>query len=167
MTMFAPGIETRVVSWYLRFRNLFHRHEPSWLLHRFGGLRPGVEDINHLALVTQDFRAHLLAYTSGIDARQPERNGMQNEHGHSLRAALSFDLRKNKVFSDRFCTSNALRLRGCIDLEIFAEETKDYPWLPIRQAHNNDRLAIKCERLLLNWKKILLFVQHAPRKGIV
>ena len=92
---------------------------------------------------------------------------MQNEHGHSLSAALSLDLGKNKVFSNRFCTSNALRLRGCIDLEIFTEETKDYTWLPIRQARNNNRLAIKCERLLLNWKKILLFVQHAPRKGIV
>ena len=92
---------------------------------------------------------------------------MQNEHRHFLRAAVSLDLCKNKVFRDRFCTSNALCLRSCINLEIFTEETKDYTWLSIRQAHDNDRFAIKCERLLLNWKKVLLFVQHAPRKGNV
>ena len=90
---------------------------------------------------------------------------MQNEPRHSLRAALRLDLGKNKVLSDRFCTPNALRLRSCIDLEIFTEETKDYPWLSIRQAHDNNGLAIKYERLLLNWEKILLFVQHAPRRG--
>ena len=84
-----------------------------------------------------------------------------------MRAALSFDLRKNKVIGDRFCSSNTLRLRGCINLEIFTEEAKDYTRLPIRQAHDNNRFAIKYERLLLNWKQILLFVQHAPRKGNV
>jgi len=59
-----------------------------------------------------------------------------------LKAALSLDLGKNKVFSDRFCTPNAVRLRGCIDLEIFTEETKDYPRLSIRQSHDNNRFAI-------------------------
>ena len=92
---------------------------------------------------------------------------MQNEHCHSLSAAVSLDLCKNKVFSDRFCPSNTLRLRGCINLEIVTEEAKDYTWLPIRKAHDNNRFAIKYERLLLNWKKVLLFVQNAPRKGNV
>ena len=68
-----------------------------------------------------------------------------------MRATFSLDLYKNKVFRDRFCTSNALRLRGCINLEIFAEEAKDYTRLPIRESHNNNKFAIKCERLLLNW----------------
>jgi hypothetical protein len=81
--------------------------------------------------------------------------------------AIRLDQGKNQVFSDCFCTPNALCLCGCIDLEVFAEETKDYPWLSIRQSHNKDGLAIKYERLLLNWKKILLFVQHTPRKGNV
>lgn len=92
---------------------------------------------------------------------------MQNEHGHSLSTAVSLDLCKNKVFSDRCCPSNTLRLRGCINLEIVTEEAKDYTWLPISKAHDNNRFAIKYERLLLNWKKVLLFVQNAPRKGNV
>jgi hypothetical protein len=58
-------------------------------------------------------------------------------------------------------------LRGCINLEIFTEEAKDYARLPIREPHHNNRLAIKYERLLLNWNKVLLFVQNAPRKGNV
>lgn len=92
---------------------------------------------------------------------------MKNEYGHSLGAALRLDQGKNEVFSDGFCTPDALCLCGSIDLEIFAEETKNYSWLSIRQAHNNDGLAIKYEHLLLNRMKILLFVQHAPRRGNV
>src|SRR5205085_3853168 len=114
--IFAPDLKTRVISRYLRSLNLLCRHEPCRRLARFGRLCPGIQDIDHLTLVMQYLRANLRAHPFGIDARQPERNGMQNEYGHSLRAALGLDLRKNKVFSDRFCTTNALRLRGCIDL---------------------------------------------------
>src|SRR5215471_21352189 len=96
----APCTEIGIVGWYLWFRDVLRRHEPWWRHHCFWRLRPSIENIHYLALITHYLRTNLLAHPSRIDARQPERNGMKNEHGHPLRAALRLDQGKNQVFSD-------------------------------------------------------------------
>ncbi len=66
--IFAPGIEIGILGWYIRFCDVLRRHEPWWCYHCFGRLRPGIEDIHHLALITQYLRTNLLAHPPGIDA---------------------------------------------------------------------------------------------------
>src|SRR2546422_6334583 len=115
--IFAPGIKTRIISWCHRFRNLLYRHEPCRRRHLFGRLRPGVEDINHLALVTQDFRANLLAYSFRIDARQPEWNGRSEEHTSELQSRLHLVCRlllekKKEAQGPSHCEPSGLRPCG-------------------------------------------------------